>query len=192
MRKTLLHIFIVLLLFSCNSYSQKEKNESTDSTQAVKTDTITKYRADGSKEFQVLTKNGLRSGNGFFFDQNGNVLGFKHYENDTLNGYGLYLNEKTLRPKYLVETNKGKRDGVIIQFYDDGVIKQFRSADIYSDSQNIEFHENGTLKRIGQTKEGQAHGTVLYFDENGKLEKTVEYEYGNVKRKSTVANRVDG
>src|SRR5690606_33577485 len=151
MRKLVLHFIILLLLISCNSYSQEE-NEPTDSTQAVKTDTVTKYRADGSKEFEVLTKNGLRSGNGFFFNQNGNILGFKHYENDTLNGYGLYLNEITLRPKYLVETNKGKRDGVIIQFYDDGVIKEFRSADIYNDSQKIEFHENGTLKMIGQTK----------------------------------------
>ena len=50
-------------------------------------------------------------------------------------------------------------------------------------SQKIDFHENGTVKSIGQTKKGgQAQGTWFYFDENGKLEKTVEYENGNVKK----------
>ena len=189
MRKIILHFIMLLVLLGCNSYSQKEKNEAAESTQVLKIDTITKYRADGSKEYEVLTKNGLRSGNGFFFDQSGNVLGFNHYENDTLNGYGLYLNEKTLRPKYLVETNKGKRDGVLIQFYDDGVIKEFRSADISNESQKLSFHENGAIESIGKTKiGGQAHGTWLFFDENGKLEKTVEFENGNVK--STVANNI--
>ena len=153
-----------------------------ESVEVIRIDTLKKYRTDGSKEFEVLTRNGLRVGNGFFFDKNENILGFIHYENDTLNGFGLYLNEKTLRPKYLVEATKGKRDGVLMEFYNDGVIKSFRSADIYNDSQNIEFHKNGTIKSIGQTKEGRAHGTWLYFDEHGKLEKTVEYENGNIKR----------
>ena len=140
------------------------------------------YRDDGTMEFKVKTKNGLKNGNGYYFDPNGNVIGFKHFENDSVNGYGLILNENTLRPKYLYESHNGKRDGVIIEFYENGVIKKFRSADIFNDSQTIRFHENGTIKQIGQTKTGRAHGTVYYFDENGKLGKTVEYENGNVKK----------
>jgi antitoxin component YwqK of YwqJK toxin-antitoxin module len=175
--------FILLGLISYNCYSQEEKNRSGEFDGDIIADTITKYRADGSKEFEVLTRNGLRVGNGFFFDKSGNIIGFRHYENDTLNGFGLYLNEKTLKPKYLVEANKGKRDGVLIEFYDDGVIKSFRNADIYNDSQKIEFHENGTIKSVGKTKKGgQAQGTWRYFDENGDLEKTVEYENGNIKK----------
>lgn len=182
MKKTLLNIIILLTLFSCKSFSQNKESEKTESTQAEKTDTIINYRSDGTKEFEVLTKNGLKSGNGFFFDQNKNIVGFKHFENDSLNGYGLILNENRFRPKYLYEANNGKRDGVIIEFYENGIIKSFRNADIFNDSQIIRFHENGTIKEIGQTKKGRGNGTVFYFDEKGILEKTVEYENGSIKK----------
>ncbi|MCH4824577.1 hypothetical protein ML462_15495 [Gramella lutea] len=183
MRKIVLHIIILLTLLSCNNSNPEKVSEKQESLQSMKIDSILKYRTDGSKEFQVQTQNGLKTGNGYFFDKNENIIGFRHYENDTLNGYGLYLNENTFKPKYLVENNKGKRDGVVIQFYEDGVIKSFRSSDIYNDSQKIEFHNNGTIKSIGKTKTGgQAQGTWLYFNEKGKLDKTVEYENGNVKK----------
>ena len=182
MKKGIFHIIILLILTSCNDQPKKVEIESTESIQTVKIDSVVDYRPDGTMEFKVKTKNGLKNGNGYYFDPNGNVIGFKHFENDSVNGYGLILNENTLRPKYLYESNNGKRDGVIIEFYENGVIKKFRSADIFNDSQTIRFHENGTIKQIGQTKTGRGHGTVYYFDKNGKLEKTVEYENGNVKK----------
>src|SRR5690606_26154489 len=153
MRKTVLNIIILLTLISCNNDSRKVKNELlelTESTQIKKIDTINKYREDGTKEFEVLTNNGLKTGNKFFFDQNKNIIGFKHYENDIVNGYSLILNENTFRPKYLYETNKGNRDGVKVVFYENGVIQSFRTSDIYNYSQIIDFHKNGTIKSIGQ------------------------------------------
>jgi|GEM_PF-5916389 len=182
MKKGIFHIIILLILTSCNDQPEKVVIESTESIQTEKIDSVVNYRPDGTMEFKVKTKNGLKNGNGYYFDSNGYVIGFKHFENDSVNGYGLILNENTLRPKYLYESNNGKRDGVIIEFYENGVIKKFRSADIFNDSQTIRFHENGTIKQIGQTKTGRGHGTIYYFDENGKLEKTVEYENGNVKK----------
>ncbi len=181
MRKTVLHIIILLTLISCDNDKKKEKTELIESAQIEKIDSIVKYRSDGTKEFIIPTVNGIKTGNKLWFDQKQNIIGFEHYQNDSLNGYGLMLN-KNFRPKYLYEKNNGKRDGVIIEFYENGVIKSFRSADIYHDSQNIEFHENGTIKRIGQTKTGRGNGLTFYFDENGILEKTVELENGNVKK----------
>jgi len=181
MTKTLLHTIIALTLLSCKGYSQKNELKS-DSTQIEKIDTITKFRIDGTKEFEVKTQNGLKSGNGFLFDQNENIIGLKHFENDTLNGFGFLLYEKTFKPQYLYESNKGKRDGVLISFYENGAIKSFRSADIFNDSQHIKFHENGTIKEIGKTLKGKAHGTWLYFNNNGILEKKVEYKNGNIKK----------
>jgi antitoxin component YwqK of YwqJK toxin-antitoxin module len=184
MRKTVLHIIILLTFISCNNDSRKEKTElieSTESTQIEKIDSIVKYRSDGTKEYIIPTVNGIKTGNKIWFDNNQNIIGFEHYQNDSLNGYGLMLNEN-FRPKYLFEKNNGKRDGVIIEFYENGVIKSFRSADIYHDSQNIKFHENGTIKSIGQTKKGRGNGTTFYFDRNGILEKTVELENGNIKK----------
>jgi len=181
MNKTLLHIITTLILFSFDGYSQTDKSQETDSTQTAKVDTLINYRTDGTKEFEVQLKNGLKNGNGFLFDQNENIIGLRHYENDTLNGFGFLLNENTFKPKYLYETNKGKYDGVLIEFYENGVIKSFRNADTFNDSQYIRFYENGVIKRIGQTKSGKNHGTWLYFNNNGLLEKKVEYENGNVK-----------
>lgn len=117
---------------------------------------------------------------GLLFDQNENIVGLRHYKNDTLNGYGMLLNENNFRPKYLYEANNGKREGVLISFYDNGKMKKFRSADIFNDGQILRFHENGVIKEIGQTKSGKAHGIYLYFNENGILEKKVRYENGNV------------
>ncbi|CAM3546131.1 toxin-antitoxin system YwqK family antitoxin [Aequorivita lipolytica] len=182
MKKNVIHIIFVLTLISCNGYSQKSKSKLTESAQIEKIDTITKLRTDGTKEFEVQTRNGLKTGSGFLFDRNENIVGLKHFENDTLNGYGLLLYENTFKPNYLYESNNGKRDGVLIAFYENGVIKSFRSADLFNDGQHIEFHENGTIKEIGQTKKGKAHGTVFYFDNNGILKKKVEYENGNIKK----------
>ncbi|WP_109299986.1 hypothetical protein [Aquimarina sp. AU474] len=183
MTRIFLHIIIILTLLSCNENPHKKASKVTESIKTEEIDSVVKFRTDGTKEFKILTKNGLKSGNGYLFDQNENVVGLKHYENDTLNGYGLLLNENTFRPKYLYETNNGKKDGVIIEFYDEGIIKSFRSADIYNYSQKIKFHKNGVIKSIGQTENGgKAQGTWLYFDENGKLEKSVEYENGNTKK----------
>lgn len=180
MKKSILLIIVLLTSYSCNNSLKNEEIDSTLSTQSKKIDSIVNYRSDGTKEYMIPTENGVKTGNKLWFDNNKNVIGFEHYQNDSLNGYGLMLNEN-FRPMYLFEKNNGKRDGVIIEFYENGVIKNFRSADIFNDSQTIRFHENGTIKEIGQTKKGRSHGTVYYFDKNGILEKTVEYENGNVK-----------
>lgn len=183
MRKTILCILILQILISCNSTSKEVKNELTDlseSTQIEKIDSIVKYRSDGTKEYIIPTVNGIKTGNKLWFDNNQNIIGFQHYQNDSLGGFGLILNDN-FRPKYLFENNNGKRNGVLIEFYENGVIKSFRNADIFHDSQNIDFHENGTIRRIGQTKKGRGSGPTFYFNEKGILEKTAELSNGNVK-----------
>jgi len=180
MTKTVLHIIILFTLVSCNKNSDKTESKTTESAQAEKIDSIIKNRPDGTKEYIIPTINGIKQGNKLWFDDKENIIGFEHYQNDSLNGYGIMLNDN-FRPKYLFEKNNGIRDGILIEFYENGVIKSFRSADIYNDSQRISFHENGTIKEIGQTKKGRGSGTIFYFDKNGILEKTVELEKGNVK-----------
>lgn len=66
MKKIVLHIIFILILFSCQSYSQKKNNARTQSTRTEKIDTITKYRENGTKDFEVQTVNGLKNGNGTF------------------------------------------------------------------------------------------------------------------------------
>jgi len=162
-----------LIIWSLSSYGQD-----------VITDTLTTYQDNGSKNLEVMLVDNKKEGNGYMYNRDNEIVGFKHFQNDTLNGYGLSLFEDTKTPKYIFEFNKGKSNGVIIGFYENGRIKHFRSSDIYSESQKMEFHENGVIKAIGKTKKGgHAHGTWLYFDKNGRLERTVEYENGEPKKK---------
>ncbi|WP_127844217.1 toxin-antitoxin system YwqK family antitoxin [Psychroflexus aestuariivivens] len=182
MKKTIIHFIFLLILFSSDIYSQTKEFKTGELDKSSKIDTLNEYRPDGTKHFEVLIKNGLKNGTGLLFDRNNNIIGLRHYENDTLHGFGLLLNKKTFRPKYLYEVNNGVFDGVIIDFYDNGSIKSFRNKDTFNDSQTLEFHENGVIKKIGQTKKGQSHGTIFYFDKSGKLEKKVEYEEGEPKK----------
>nr|WP_288934234.1 hypothetical protein [uncultured Allomuricauda sp.] len=157
-----------LMICSLSSYGQD-----------VSIDTLTTYQDNGSKNLEVMVVDGRKEGNGYMYNRDNEIVGFKHFQNDTLNGYGLSLFESTKTPKYIFEFNKGKLNGVIIGFYENGRIKHFRSSDIYSESQKMEFHENGVIKAIGKTKKGgHAHGTWFYFDKNGMLERTAEYENG--------------
>lgn len=115
-----------------------------------------------------------------FFNEEGKIINVSHFENNVREGFSLIFDEKTHSPKYLVEYNEGKKDKVVIAFYNDGRIKSFRSADIDTDSQKMKFHENGVIKSIGNTIKGKGDGTWYYFDKAGKLVKEVIYEEGQV------------
>ena len=95
MKKGIFHIIILLILTSCNDQPKKSEIATSESNQTEKIDSVVNYRADGTMEFKVKTQNGLKNGNGYYFDPSGNVIGFKHFENDSVNGYGLILNETT-------------------------------------------------------------------------------------------------
>lgn len=178
MIKNIKLLIITLFFLSCNEIAKQSHSEKNQENSSKTIDTIKKFRPDGTKESEIVTYDGIRNGNLYWYDRNENIIGFKHYRNDSLSGYGLSLREN-FKPKYLFENNNGKKDGVIIEFYENGVIKSFRNADLFHDSQKIEFHENGRIKLIGQTKKGRAHGTFYYFNDNGLLDKKVEYINGN-------------
>lgn len=177
-------VYTLLLLFMCcKTHSQVREitNDSMDS-KSLKVDTLTTYQENGAKNLEVLLLDGKKEGNGYMYNELNEIVGFKHFENDTLNGFGLSLYSKTKIPKHIFQYQNGKRDGIIISFHENGKIERFRSSDIYSVSQKLLFYENGVIKSIGQTqKGGKAFRTWLYFNEEGILERTVEYENGEPK-----------
>jgi hypothetical protein len=64
-----------------------------------------------------------------------------------------------------------KRDGVIIEFYENGVIKSFRSADIYHDSQNIKFHEKRNYKKYWTNKKRKRQWNDFLFRQKRNFRK---------------------
>ncbi|SKB65470.1 toxin-antitoxin system YwqK family antitoxin [Maribacter arcticus] len=178
-------VYIILLLLTCCKTTGLVKEINTEITElkSEKIDTLTTYQENGAKNMEVLLINDKKEGNGYMYSVHNEIIGFKHFENDTLNGFGLSLYNDTKKPKYIFQYNQGKMNGTIISFYKNGSIERFRSSDIYSVSQKLKFHENGVIKSIGQTqKGGNAFGTWLFFNEKGILERTVEYENGEPKK----------
>ena len=146
-------------------------------------DTLVTYQENGARNSVKFLVNGKIEGHSYMYNQNDEIVGFLHYKNDTLSGYGVYLYKDSKIPKYIAEFKDGEREGIIIEFDETGRIKYFSSGGIYTESQKIRFHENGVIKSIGKTKVGgQAHGTRLYFNEKGILERMVEYENGEPKK----------
>lgn len=115
------------------------------------------------------------------FSKEDKIIEISHYQNNVKDGFSLILNKTTHLPKYLVEYNEGKRDEIIIEFYNDGKIKSLRTADIYGDSQRIKFHQNGVIKSIGNTVKGRGDGLWYYFNNEGKQIKKVLYDEGKIK-----------
>ncbi len=178
-------VYISLLLFICCKTSSQVNEINTDSKdlKSVKIDTLTTYQPNGAKNLEVILFDGKKEGNGYMYNGQNEIVGFKHFENDTVNGFGLSLYNKTKKPKHIYQYNNGKMDGMIISFYENGIIEKFRSSDIFSISQKLRFHKNGVIKSIGQTQEGgKAFGTWLYLNEKGILDRTVEYENGEPKK----------
>ena len=176
-------IYILLLLFVCCKTTSQINDVEPRDLKSENIDTLTTYQENGAKNLQVLLFDGKKEGNGFMYNEQNEIVGFKHYENDTLNGFGLSLYKDTKKAKHIFQFNNGKMDGIIISFHENGRIKRFRSADLFSYSQKLNFHENGVIKSIGQTqKGGKAFGTWFYFNDKGILERTVEYENGEPKK----------
>ena len=131
-----------------------------------------------SKKEESKNINNLNVRDSLLFNEEKKIVGISHFKNEQKNGLSITFNRETYTPKYLVEYNSGKRDGLIIDFYNEGKIKSLRTADLFGDSQKMEFHENGVIKSVGNTVKGRANGLWRYFNNEGELIKEVVYENG--------------
>ena len=182
MKKIIFCLIIILVFLGCEKKETPTGNILKPiSNNDHKIDSLLTYQENGKKDFEIKLVDGKKSGVGYLYNNKDEIAGFRTYENDKRNGSTLLLNEQTKMPKYLIEFNNDKADGVFVEFYNNGGIKSFRNADILHDGQVIEFHENGVIKEFGNTIRGSAHGIWLYFDTQGMLEKKVEYDHGSVK-----------
>lgn len=146
----------------------------------IKRDSLIFYRSDGSKEYEVALKDGKKDGEAIYFDDDGSIIGFNKFKNDLNDGFLVQLNEKNKKPKHILEIKENEADGVLINFYDNGYMKSFRSADISKDGQSISFHKNGVIKDIVITVKGEADGWKYVFDDQGKLISKIFFNKGEV------------
>lgn len=113
-----------------------------------------------------------------YFKDNDVILS-KFFSNAEENGFGIVLDDKSLKPKFIYEIKNDIKNGVLIDFYENGMIKSFRTKPISSaNAQYFEFHSNGTLKIIGHKNNGLFNDYVYYLNEKGNIEKRVFYKNG--------------
>lgn len=129
--------------------------------------------------FESNTIEGKLNGQAKFY-KNTNLVMSKMYEEDKESGYNVIFHDSIIIPKYIYHSKEGKRTGLLLEFHENGAIKSFRESKIHSDGQYFKFNENGTIKLIGYKVKGQLQGWVYKFNNNGKLEKKILYEKGNI------------
>lgn len=127
----------------------------------------------------LLDKDKLRGIVVYF--KNDDIVLSKTFKENKENGFGVLLDDKSLKPRYIYEANNDIRDGVLVDFYENGVVKSFRTKSLQSDNaQFFEFYSTGILKSIGYKSNGVYVGYVYYFREDGKLEKKIFYKDGEI------------
>ncbi|PKP24009.1 MAG: hypothetical protein CVU03_13985 [Bacteroidetes bacterium HGW-Bacteroidetes-2] len=145
----------------------------------VKNDSLVFYKTTGTKEYEVALKEGRQNGTAVYYNEEGKIIGFNEFVNGEKKGYIIHLDEQTKFPKYIADY-RDKGHGLLMSFYDNGHIKQIRTADTFSDGKVIDFHDNGMIKEIVNTVEGRSDGWKFAYDREGNLIEKTLYREGQV------------
>lgn len=156
MKKTIIYGFIIITTFSCN-------------------------KAINNKLISSQSATKLNDSLGVKFSKRGNIVNSKSLFNNDENGICVIYRDSVLTiPKYIYHTRNGKRDGLLMTFRENGILKSLRESDIFSEGQYIEFNDNGSVKFIGRKVNGKINGWSYNFDKNGMLKSKILYKDSNV------------
>lgn len=112
------------------------------------------------------------------FLENNNMTFSKTFKNNVENGLSIRIDPETNKVKYIYDSDNENPRGLVMNFYPNGNIKSIREADIDSEGQYIEFHNNSTLKELSYRVKGKTTGWVYKYDVDGKLESKKYYING--------------
>lgn len=155
------------------------------------------YYDDGQIKAEVRFKNGIRYGTGFMYYENG-VINYEFF-------YDKKGNEERVKiyteKGELIEELTGSEDGDEFNDesndgFDDDLINQSSNTVDVSDivvrhnviylinsttpytGNLISYHSNGQVERTAYVKDGNLEGTVKYYEYNGALSKTMDFNNG--------------
>jgi antitoxin component YwqK of YwqJK toxin-antitoxin module len=125
-----------------------------------------------------IYKDNLRHGTSLGYDYDGKLISEVNYKNDTLDGpfKEFYSTGQTkVEGNYL----KGMFDGKWMYYNQDGTIVGMGEYKSGSGKQRA-WYPDGKLKRIIQYQDNEKHGTEIWYDPEGKIEKTLTYDHGQL------------
>ncbi len=137
------------------------------------------YDTSGNLVQRAHYQNGQLEGKRVLFYTTGDTLTLETYRKGIFHGpwKTYYANGKVeVEGEYVNNT----MTGIWRRYYDSGALmEEVTFSDNRENGPFVEYHRNGNLKAKGQYLDGDnEHGTLLLYDENGKLERRMECEKG--------------
>ena len=131
-------------------------------------------------------KDNLRHGKSLSYDFEGKLISEANYNHDTLDGsYKEYY--PTGQAKVEGNYVKGMFDGKWMYYQQDGTIIGMGEYKNGTGKQRA-WYPDGKLKRIVQYQDNEKQGAEIWYDPEGKIEKTLIYEHGQLINEGTQQN----
>jgi antitoxin component YwqK of YwqJK toxin-antitoxin module len=148
--------------------------------------TSTRWYNNGQVSSVDNYKDNHRHGKSLGYDYDGKLVLEANYNNDTLHGS---FKEFYATGQTKVEGNyvKGMFDGKWMYFHQDGTIVGMGEYTNGTGKQRA-WYPDGKLKRITQYQDNEKHGNETWYDMQGKIEKTLVYEHGQLMNEENQLN----
>ena len=156
MKKLLLILLCLPLLFGCGSQSSQESEEN-----------LSEYSFENTRRVEMGELSKVTENNKI-----------RHYKGEPFNGEA-YINYESGARKSTHNFMRGKLNGLFMSWYESGeLLMQYNFKDNLQHGISKEYYENGQLKADLNYQNGKMNGLCLIFHENGELKSHVNFEDG--------------
>lgn len=143
----------------------------------------TTYYPDGTRLLQGTYLEGKKHSSWYHFNEDGSIRLIKVYragkvqEEYPKNGvFEEYWPDDIKKSEYTYKD--GKKHGPFKEYYNKGEWRTEEVKDEFGETRKVQRLYGTQVMREGKYKEGELHGTVITYKENGKIDKVEEYEMG--------------
>jgi antitoxin component YwqK of YwqJK toxin-antitoxin module len=165
------------------------------------------YYSDGIKQHECNYVNDTLQGNSTRWYNNGRISSVDNYKDNQRHGKSLgydYEGKLISEANYILDTldgtfkeyystgqtkvegtfRKGRFDGKWLYYHQDGTIAGIGEY-VNGTGKQRAWCPNGKLKRIVQYQDNEKHGNEIWYDPEGKIEKTLIYEHDQLINEGT-------
>jgi len=143
----------------------------------------TSYYPDGTKLLNGSYVDGKRHSSWYHFNEDGSIRVIEVYRYGKLqeeypkNGvFEAYWPDDIKKSEYTYK--KGEKDGPFKEYYNKGEWRTEEVIDEFGAKRKVQRLYGTQVIREGKYKNGQLHGTVTSYKENGKVDEVTEYKMG--------------
>ena len=154
MKKLLLILLCLPLLFGCGSQSSQESEEN-----------LSEYSFENTRRVKMGELSKVTENNKI-----------RYYKGEPFNGEA-YINYASGARKSTHNFMRGKLNGLFMSWYESGeLLMQYNFKDNLQHGISKEYYKNGQLKAELNYQNGKMDGLCLIFHENGELKSHVNFE----------------